>query len=64
MMTGADKTVNKLLDVLQFGENGESITSDSKKLAKEMMTRLGNPAAFNGMKKTVEMTSTPVKFTL
>lgn len=62
MMTGADKTVNKLLDVLQFGENGESITSDSKKLAREMMTKLGNPAAFSGMKKTVEMTSTPVKF--
>ena len=62
MMTGADKTVNKVLDVLQFGENGESITSDSKKLAREMMTKLGNPAAFSGMKKTVEMTSTPVKF--
>lgn len=27
-----------------------------------MMTKLGNPAAFSGMKKTVEMTSTPVKF--
>ena len=69
LMTGTDKAVNSLLDMLQFGENGETITSDNKKLAKEIMTKLSNPAAFkghDGKNKTVEMTQSkvPVKFKL
>ena len=64
MNTGTDKAVNNLLDMLQFGEKGETVTSANKKLAREMMTKLGNPAAFNGLKKTVAMTSAPVKFKL
>lgn len=64
LMTGTDKTVNNLLDMLQFGEKGETITSDNKKLALEIMTRLSNPAAFSGLKKTVNMTSADVKFRL
>lgn len=64
LMTGTDKSVNNLLDMLQFGEKGETITSDNKKLAKEIMTRLSNPAAFSGLKKTVNMTSSDVKFKL
>ena len=64
LMTGTDKSVNSLLDMLQFGEKGETITSDNKKLAKEIMTRLSNPAAFSGLTKTVGMTSADVKFKL
>ena len=67
LMTGTDKTVNNLLDMLQFGEKGETITSDNKKLALEIMTRLSNPAAFkgeDGRNKSVGMTSAGVKFKL
>ena len=67
LMTGTDKTVNNLLDMLQFGEKGEAITSDNKKLALEIMTRLSNPAAFkgeDGRNKSVGMPKAGVKFKL
>ena len=64
LMTGTDKSVNNLLDMLQFSEKGETITSDNKKLAREIMTKLSNPAAFSGLTKTVGMTSADVKFKL
>ena len=66
LITGADKAVNNLLDVLQFGENGETISPKGKTLAKEIMTRLGNPAAFGekGEKKSVNMATAPVRFML
>ena len=67
LTTGADKAVNSLLDMLQFGEKGETITSDNKKLAKEIMTKLSNPAAFkgeDGRNKPVGMPKAGVKFKL
>ena len=59
-----DKAVNNMLDILQFGENGESITSAGKKLAKEILVKLSNPMAFDRKTKTVNMNAAPVKFTL
>ena len=64
LMTGTDKSVNNLLDMLQFSEKGETITSDNKKLAREIMTTLSTPAAFSGLTNTVGMTSADVKFKL
>ena len=59
-----DKAVGGLLDILQFNGEGASVTPDTKKLAREIMTKLGNPAAFGGEGKSVEMKSAPVTFTL
>ena len=64
LQTTADRAVNNLLDVLHFGEHGESVTSFDKKLAKEILTKLSNPTAFDRKSKTVDMTAVPVKFTL
>ena len=67
LMTGADKSVNNLLDMLQRGETGKAITPDERDFAMEIMTKLSNPAAFNGeegKKKLVVMTKAPVKFKL
>ena len=66
VMTGADKAVNNLLDILHFGENGESVTPKGKALAKEIMTKLSNPAAFGGKgeKKSVNMATALVRFSL
>ena len=64
LMTGTDKAVNSLLDMLQLCEKGGTVSADNKKLAKEIMTKLGNPAAFSGLTKTVSMTSADVKFRL
>ena len=64
LQTTADRAVNNLLDVLHFGEHGESVTSFDKKLAKEILTKLSNPTAFDRKSKTVDMTAVPIKFTL
>ena len=64
LKTGVNKAVNNVLDILQFGENGESITSAGKKLAKEILVKLSNPTAFDRKTKTVNMNAAPVKFTL
>ena len=64
VMTGADKMVNSLLDILQFGEHGESIKGSNKAFAREIMTKLGNPGAFNNKTKSIVMTTAPVMFTL
>ncbi len=64
LQTTADRAVNNLLDILHFGENGESITSFDKKLAKEILAKLSNPTAFDRKSKTVDMVAVPVKFTL
>lgn len=67
LMTGADKAVNNLLDMLQFGEKGATITLANKAFAREVMTKLGNPGAFNGKNgkaKPVDMVSATVKFKL
>lgn len=59
--------VNNVLDILHFGENGDSITSASKKFVKEMMTKLSNPMAFVGKDKEPEplsMITAPVTFKL
>jgi len=64
LMTGADKAVNNLLDLLQFGENGETISKKGKAAAMEIMTRLGNPAVFDGKSKSYNMTTLPVRLML
>lgn len=64
MMTGTDKSVNTLLDILQFGEKNASSTPAEKRLAREMMTKLSNPTAFDVLHKTVNMESAPVTFVL
>ena len=64
LQTTADRAVNNVLDILHFGENGESITSFEKKLAKEILAKLSNPTAFDRKSKTVDMVAVPVKFTL
>ena len=64
LKTTADSAVNNVLDILHFGEQGESITSFDKKLAKEILAKLSNPTAFDRKSKTVDMVAVPVKFTL
>ena len=65
LKTGADNAVNKLLDILHFGGDGSSVNAEGKQLAREILTKLDNPAAFNGLTKTVAMTtSTAIKFKL
>ena len=64
LKTTADSAVNNVLDVLHFGEHGESVTSFDKKLAKEILTKLSNPTAFDRKSKTVDMVAVPIKFTL
>ena len=64
VMTRADKAVNNLLDILQLGEHGESITNQGRALAREIMTMLGNPGVFNNKKKSIVMMTAPVMFTL
>ncbi len=66
MMTGADKAINNILDILQFTENTGNITSAGKKLANEILLVLSNRMAFtgeNGEKQAVEMATAPVTFT-
>lgn len=67
LKTTANRAVENLLDILHFGGNVEGITPDSKKLAREMMTKLLNPTAFVGKDKESEplsMVTAPVTFKL
>ena len=65
LKTGADNAVNKLLDILHFGGDGSSVNAEGKQFAREILTKLDNPAAFNVQTKTVAMTtSTAIKFKL
>ncbi len=66
-MTGADRAVNNLLDMIQDDELGDSVSPSNKAMAREIMTSLGNPGAFDGgggKKKPVALKSAPIQFIL
>ena len=62
VMTGADKMVNGLLDMLQFGEQGESVGPNSKRIANEIVRAMGNPKVLDTKGKSYEMRSAPITF--
>ena len=64
VMTGADKMVNGLLDMLQFGEQGESISPNAKRIANEIVRTMGNPKVLTAENKSYEMRSVPITFVL
>ena len=64
LMTVADKAVNNLLDLLQFGENGETISKKGKAAANEILFRVSNTAVLDGKSKSYNMTTLPVKLML
>ena len=64
LMTGTDRAVDNLLDMLQSGGRGDTISLSSKALAREIMTKLGNPGVFGGKKKSIVMASAPIQFAL
>ena len=64
LKTGADKAVNNLLDMLQFGEKGGVLSKSGKALAKEILARLGDPAAFTEEKKSIDRRAAHIRFAL
>ena len=62
VMTGADKMVNGLLDLLQFSEQGESIGPNAKRIANEIVRAMGNPKVLDTKGKSYEMRSAPITF--
>ena len=62
--TNVDKSVNCLLDILQFSESGGRITPAGKKLAQNMLVELSNTMALTKKMKSVDVLAVPIRFML